>query len=88
MRFPLVIANSAHQNGGLSSELVLPPDGFETELVLDRLEQIPIQNGFLFAAMDRAPIDQLADEEPVPEQISQGPNADGMSPRILPLEST
>ena len=55
------------------------------QLLLDRLEQGFIDNRRLLPRQKLNPVFDLADEEPVAEQVERAPRPKGMPPRVLPV---
>ena len=71
-----VVEETAGQNGGRATETDQPDDGVGSALGLHGLEQIAAEDRRLLAAMHLTPIGDLADVEPVLEQMGKGTHAE------------
>jgi hypothetical protein len=70
-----VVEEAAGQNGGRASEPDLPGDGVGGALGLHGLEQVAAEDRLMLAAMRFTPIGDLADIEPVLEQMGKRSDA-------------
>src|ERR1700738_1530080 len=71
-----VVEEAAGQNGGSAPEPELPGDGVGGALGLHGLEHVAAEDRLMFAAMHLTPIGDLADVEPVLEQMGKGTHAE------------
>jgi hypothetical protein len=70
-----IVEEAAGQNGGSAPEPDLPGDGVGGALGLHGLEQIAAEDRLMLAAMHLTPIRDLAEVEPVLEQMGKGTQA-------------
>jgi hypothetical protein len=55
------------------------------QLLLHRLKQALVHDRRLFPRQHFAPVVDLANEEPVAQEMGEGPLPKGMPPRVLPV---
>ena len=72
-----IIKQAPGQKGGRAAQPAAPRHGLDRKLGLHGFEQRPIQDRRVVAAMDLAPVDHLADVEPVLEQVGERPHPKG-----------
>ena len=70
-----VVEEATGQKGGSAPELDLPGDGVGGALGLHGLEQIAGEDRLMLAAMHLTPIGDLAEVEPVLEEMGKGTHA-------------
>src|SRR6202040_2209505 len=71
-----VVEEAAGQNGGRAPEPDLSRDGVGGALGLHGLEHVAAEDRLMLAAMHLTPIGDLADVEPVLEQMGKGTHAE------------
>src|SRR5215211_3403463 len=80
-----VVEDAAREDGGRALEPKLPCHGAGGELRLHGLKQVTLEDRLVLAAMHLAPIDHLADVEPVLEQIREGADAEADTAPLAPV---
>jgi hypothetical protein len=78
-----VVEEAAGQNGGRASEPDQPGDGVGGPFGLHGLEQVGAEDRRMLAAMHLAPLGDLADVEPVLEQMGERSDAEIASAQPL-----
>src|SRR5215475_5742844 len=71
-----VVEDATGQNGGRALEPHLPGDGVGGELGLHGFKQVTVKDRLMLPAMHLAPIGDLADVEPVLEQMGEWAHAE------------
>ena len=74
-----VVKQTAGQERGCPSQPAPPLHRLGVQLLLDGVEQGTIEDRRVTAAMDLAPIGDLADVEPVLEQVGERPHPEAAS---------
>src|SRR5215211_4542898 len=80
-----VVEDAAGEDGGRALEPKLPCDGSGGKLGLYGCEQVTVEDRLVLAAMHLAPIDHLADVEPVLEQVREGADAEADTAPLAPV---
>src|SRR6516164_4946887 len=82
-----IVEQAPAQQRGRAPQPAAPRARPGRKLGLHRREQRTIHNRRLFAAMDLAPVDHLADIEAVLEQMGERPHAKAPPPMVRPFDS-
>jgi hypothetical protein len=72
-----LVKNAAHKDGRGALQLQRAAVGAIGKFCLNGIEQRSIDNGLLFAGMNGAPIRNLADVEPVAQEMGESTDAEG-----------
>src|SRR5215211_2116358 len=80
-----VVEDAAGENGGRALEPHLPCHGTGGKLGLHGLKQVTVEDRLVLASMHLAPIDHLAEVEPVLEQIREGADAEADAAPLAPV---